>query len=165
MRNDENSNKLKESSRKYVKATLNIATNVVSRLMALKESNSKVFFGAMGSLVVVVILIVMMGGSSEKKLPSHVKTNITVGQTYELRSANTYEKTSKVKLVSVPGSLGAYDDTEAQDRNADCMLLPQGTKVKAMQLTYYKTVLFVQVEKLSGECTGRKGWLISTNLK
>jgi len=161
MSNDENSNESEEAS----KPKANALSNTISKLMALKESNPKVLYGVIAGLVV-VILVIMLSGGSENKLPANIKTNVAVGQSYELISANTYDKNSTVRLVAVPRSMAAYDDTEAADRIGDCKHMPQGTKVKVIKTQTSLTALqFVEVEMIAGECAGKKGWLISSNLR
>ncbi|KAF3983356.1 MAG: hypothetical protein HFP81_00945 [Methylococcales symbiont of Hymedesmia sp. n. MRB-2018] len=143
-------------------------SNVVSKVLQLKESNPKVLFGAIGALVVVILILMMSGGSSVKKGLTEFKVgNISIGQTYELRGVNNrYDVKSTIRLVSVPGSLAAYDDTEAEDRKGGCKHMPQGTKVKVTQVQKaFKTTQFAEVEMLAGECAGHKGWTFIHNLK
>ncbi len=146
------------------KAT-NAAGNVLAKIMEIKESNPKVFFGAIGGLVVVV-LVVMMTGGSNKNLPVTKMADLSIGQVYELKGVNTYDPAATVRLVAVPGSMAAYDDTEAADREGGCKHMPQGTKVKLVQIQKaFDKAKFVEVEMVEGECAGKKGWAVATNLK
>ncbi|KAF3977108.1 MAG: hypothetical protein HFP77_08905 [Methylococcales symbiont of Iophon sp. n. MRB-2018] len=160
MSDDKSSNK--------AKAVSNAISNAVSKVLELKESNPKVLFGAIGVLVVVILALMMSGGSSVKKSLTEFKIgNISIGQTYELRGVNNrYDVKATIRLVSVPGSLAAYDDTEAEDREGGCKHMPQGTKVKVIQIQKaFKTTKFAEVEMLAGECVGQKGWTLINNLK
>jgi hypothetical protein len=62
--------------------------------------------------------------------------------------------------------MAAYDDTESEDRVGGCKHMPQGTKVKILQIQQaFKTSKFAKVEMIEGDCAGQKGWTIITNLK
>jgi hypothetical protein len=144
--------------------TTNTAGNVLSKIMEIKESNPKVFFGAIGGLVVVV-LVVMMTGGSNKNLPVTKMASLSIGQVYTLKGVNTYDPAATIRLVAVPGSMAAYDDTEKGDREGGCKHMPQGTKVKLVQIQEaFGKAKFVEVEMINGECAGKKGWAVATNL-
>ncbi len=140
--------------------------NIASKVMALKESNPKVLYGAIGVLAFVVLGLMMMGGGDNKpSLPVAKVMNLAIGQTYALKGVNTYDPNATVRLVAVPGSIAAYDDTEEKDRKGECKHMPQGTKVKISQIQEaFGKVKFVEVEMLDGECAGKKGWTVSNNL-
>ncbi len=140
--------------------------NIASKVMALKESNPKVLYGAIGVLAFVVLGLMMMGGGDNKpSLPVAKVMNLAIGQTYALKGVNTYDPNATVRLVAVPGSIAAYDDTEEKDRKGECKHMPQGTKVKISQIQEaFGKVKFVEVEMLDGECAGKKGWTASNNL-
>ena len=171
MSNDENANESVESADESTNKTTekvneasNAAGNVISKIMEIKESNPKVFYGGIGGLVV-IILIMMMTGGNNKNLPVRKMANLSIGQTYELKGVNTYDPAAKIRLVAVPGSMAAYDDTEAEDRKGACKQMPQGTKVKLLQVQEaFGSAKFVEVEMIDGECAGKKGWAVSTNL-
>ena len=181
MSNDENANESVESVNdsdettkqttetagsvdKTANAASNAAGNVLSKLMEIKESNPKVFFGAIGGLVVIV-LIMMMTGGSKKNIPVTKMANLSIGQVYTLKGVNTYDPAATIRLVAVPGSMAAYDDTEKGDREGGCKHMPQGTKVKLVQIQEaFGKAKFVEVEMINGECAGKKGWAIATNL-
>ncbi|MGY6277625.1 hypothetical protein [Methylomonas sp. MgM2] len=146
----------------------NAAGNFLSTLLALKESNPKVFFGGIGA-VVVVLLIVIMSGGSDKKLPVYQAKALVPGQSYALKNPNSYDPSATVRLVSVPGSMAAYDDTEEADREGGCKHMPQNTPVKLIQTQNDSTdrdMVWAEVEMTgSGECQGKRGWTSSVNLQ
>lgn len=143
----------------------NTAGNLVANLLALKESNPKVFFGGVGAVALVLVAL-MFGGGSDAKLPVHQAKPIVVGQSYVLKSANAYDQQATIRLVAVPGSMAAYDDTEEADREG-CKHIPQGTPVKVVQSqdAYGKKDVFAEVEMTSGECQGKRGWALAINLQ
>lgn len=147
-------------------AAKNAAGNALNTLLALKESNPKVFYGGIGG-VVVLLLVVMMSGGSDNRLPVHKSTDIVSGQNYVLKGANASDPAATIRLVSVPGSMAAYDDTEEADRVGGCKHMPQGTPVKAIQTqdAYGKKDVFVEVEMTSGECQGKRGWALAINVQ
>ena len=108
--------------------------NIASKVMALKESNPKVLYGAIGALAFVVLGLMMMGGGDKPSLPVAKVMNLAIGQAYALKGVNTYDPNATVRLVAVPGSIAAYDDTEEKDRKGECKHMPQGTKVKISQI-------------------------------
>lgn len=154
------------SSNEAVESAKNAASNLVSSLLALKESNPKVFFGGIGAIAVVLLLLMMSGGS-DPKLPVHQSKPIVSGQNYVLKSANAYDPAATIRLVAVPGSMAAYDDTEEADREGACKHMPQGTPVKAIQSqdAYGKKDVFVEVEMTTGECEGKRGWALAIDLQ
>ena len=149
-----------------VDSAKNAAGNLLTTVLELKESNPKVFFGGIGAIVLLV-LILMMSGGSDSKLPVHQAKPIVVGQSYVLKGANAYDPQATIRLVAVPGSMAAYDDTEENDREGGCKHIQEGTPVKAVQSqdAYGKKDVFVEVEMLSGECAGKKGWALAINLQ
>lgn len=144
------------------------AANVVANLMQLKESNPKVFFGGIGGIAL-LLLVIMFSGGSDKKLPTHQLKPISIGQSYVLKSPNTYDSNATIRLVSVPGSMAAYDDTEENDRDGGCKHMPQNTPVKLIQSQVDgtdKNVVWVEIEvTAAGECQGRKAWTSAINLQ
>ncbi|QPK63436.1 hypothetical protein IVG45_22020 [Methylomonas sp. LL1] len=144
----------------------NAGSNLVAKLLELKESNPKVFFGGIGAVAVVFLFLVMSGGS-DPQLPVHQSKAIVPGQNYVLKSANAYDANATIRLVAVPGSMAAYDDTEEADRDGACKHMAQGTPVKAIQAqdAYGKKDVFVEVEMTSGECEGKKGWALAIDLQ
>jgi len=171
MSNDENANDSDESTSNTAEtgdnttaAASNAAGNVLSKILEIKESNPKVFFGGIGGLVLVILVVMMMGGG-KKNLPVKQMASLSIGQVYELKGVNTYDPAATIRLVPVPGSMAAYDDTEEEDRRGGCKHMPQGTKVKLVQVQEaFGKAKFVEVEMIEGECAGKKGWAIATNL-
>ncbi len=160
----EGASEVAEGASEVVEDTSNAEGNAVSKIMALKDSNPKVFFGGIAGLVIVV-LVMMMSGGDNKRLPVSKTVNLSIGQSYSLKGVNTYDPMATIRLVAVPGSIAAYDDTEDKDRGGECKHLPQGTKVKLLQVQQaFGKAKFVEVEILDGECAGRKGWAVSNNL-
>jgi len=187
--NDENSNDIKEAAEavketveevvETVKETVEDAvesvketvddieeSNAASKIMDLKESNPKVFFGAIAALVIVVLMFVM-GGGSDIPLPKQRQVNLSIGNTYTLKGVNTTSEDAKVRLVAIPGSVAAYDESDEDGKaDTDCKHIAQGTKVKLLQTQEaFGSATFVELEILgSDRCAGRKGWATSNNL-
>jgi len=138
--------------------------NLVASVLALRESNPKAFYGGIAG--VVLLLILMMSGGSDDNMPVHKSKAVVVGQNYVLKSANAYDPNATIRLVSVPGSMAAYDDTEENDREG-CKHIPDGTPVKVVQSqdAYGKKDVFVEVEMTAGDCEGKKGWALAINLQ
>lgn len=145
-----------------------VANGVIGSLLELKQSNPKVFFGGAGAIAVIFLFLVMSGGS-DPKLPVHQAKPIVPGQNYVLKSPNTYDPTATVRLVAVPGSMAAYDDTEEADREGSCKHMPQNTAVKLTQSQADSTdsnVVWVEVEMTgAGDCQGKRGWTSAINLQ
>ncbi|MBZ4203151.1 MAG: hypothetical protein LAC70_08480 [Methylovulum sp.] len=160
MSNDEKTNENLDAA----KAT---ASNMISSFMALKENNPKVFFGSIGGIAVILILIIMSGGSNTKTVKGPDIQNLAVGQRYILKSANAYDKDATVRLVSVPGAIAAYDDTEAADRSGACQHIIQGTPVSVVELqdAYGKKNTYSKVQIEEGECKGSSGWVLSVDVQ
>ncbi len=140
-------------------------SGAVAKIMALKESNPKVFFGAIGGLVIVILLIFMSGGSNNP-LPQPKQVNLVNGNTYTLKGVNSYGTNSKIRLVSVPGSIAAYDESEKEGNEGACKDMPEGTKVKLLSTQEaLGGAMFVELEILDAKgCEGRKGWATANNL-
>lgn len=149
-----------------VESAKNAAGNALNNFLALRESNPKVFFGAIVGVVVLLLLLIFTGGS-DKKLPVHQSKAVVLGQSYVLKGANAYDPQATVRLVAVPGSMAAYDDTEDADREGGCKHIKEGTPVKVVnsQDAYGKKDVFVEVEMTSGECEGKRGWALAVNLQ
>lgn len=163
----ENLNQPEEASPQPTqKPAANSGNNLVAKLLELKESNPKVFFGGIGAIALVFLFLVMSGGS-DPQLPAHQSKAIAPGQNYVLKSANAYDPSATIRLVGIPGSMAAYDDTEEADREGACKHMPQGTPVKAIQSqdAYGKKDVFVEVEMTTGECVGKRGWALAIDLQ
>ncbi|MDP2903613.1 MAG: hypothetical protein Q8N96_10995 [Methylovulum sp.] len=155
-----------ENAKEALDSAKNIANNLLSSVLSLKEKNPKVFFGAIGGVVVLLILIMTSGGGS-KSVSGPVIKNLAIGQRYVLKSANAYDKDATVRLVSVPGTIAAYDDTEEADRNGACQHMPQGTAVTVLELqeAYGKKNTYAKVQIEDGECKGNTGWALSVDVQ
>ena len=140
------------------------AESALSKALAIKESNPKLFFGAIGALVVIVLGFMMMGGDSKKPIPLAKVVDLSIGQTYSLKGVNSYDPDATVRLVEVPGSLAAYGEAEEGGKKP-CQHLPEGTKVKLIQVQEaFGKAKFAEVEIIGGECANKKGWAASSNL-
>ncbi|MFM8341475.1 MAG: hypothetical protein ACKN9F_04570, partial [Methylomonas sp.] len=84
----------------------NAVGNIVASVLALRESNPKVFYGGLGGIV--LLLVLLLSGGSDSKLVAHQSKPIVVGQNYVLKGANAYDPNATIRLVSVPGSMAAY---------------------------------------------------------
>lgn len=155
-----------ENAKEAVDSAKNVVNNLLSSILSLKEKNPKVFFGALGGIVALLVLMMMSGGGS-KTVSGPVIKNLAVGQRYVLRSANAYDKDSTVRLVSVPGTIAAYDDTEEADRTGACQHMPQGTAVSVLELqdAYGKKNAYAKVQIEEGECKGNAGWALSIDVQ
>jgi hypothetical protein len=142
------------------------ATNIVATVMELKQSNPKVFFGGIAA-VVVLILIVMSSGGNPEVLPSPAVKELVKGQSYVLKGANSFDANGKIRLVSIPGSVAAFDDSEEDPKEASCSHIIQGTPVKVTDFQDFagKKNAFANVEILSGACKGKKGWALSIDVQ
>ena len=165
MSNEQNENQTVEAT-VAVEAPKSAVSNILSTAMALKEKNPKVFFGAVGGVALLLIIMMMSGGSS-KTVSGPVLKNLAVGQRYVLKSANAYDKDATIRLVSVPGTIAAYDDTEEADRNGACQHMPQGTPVSVLELqdAYGKKNAYAKVQIEDGECKGNSGWALSIDVQ
>jgi len=165
MSNEENQNQAVENTA-LPEAPKSALNNIISTLMGLKAKNPIVFFGAVGGLVVLLIIIMLSGGDS-KTVSGPVIKNLAVGQQYVLKSANSYDKDATVRLVAVPGTISAYDDTEEADRNGACQHIPQGTPVTVLELqdAYGKKNAYSKVQIEEGECKGNSGWALSIDVQ
>jgi hypothetical protein len=179
MSNEENENKtaaedavnenqaVENTATVEVPATKGAGGNILATVLSLKESNPKVFFGAIGGVVVLILIMVMSGGGSSPTVSGPVLKNLVVGQRYVLKSANAYDPDATVRLVSVPGTIAAYDDTEAADRASACQHMPQGTPVTVLELqdAYGKKNTYAKVQFEEGECKGNSGWALSIDVQ
>ncbi|WP_027158214.1 hypothetical protein [Methylobacter luteus] len=164
---EENVNKIEENVNKSESSMKSVAGNLVSSILNLKEKNPKVFFGAIGGVVVLLIIIMASGGDSSSSVSGPAIKNLVVGQKYVLKSPNTYDKAATIRLVAVPGTIAAYDDTEEDDRTGVCKHMPQGTPVTVTDLQDFsgKKNAFAKVQMLEGECQGKDGWVLSINVQ
>ena len=139
--------------------------NAIASILSLKDKNPKVFYGAIAGIVV-VLLIMMMSGDEKPAISGPALANVVVGQSYVLKSPNTYVDDSSVRLTSVPGSMAAYDDTEKDDREG-CLHLTQGTPVTIKDLAdaFDMKNAFAKVVAETGKCAGKGGWVSVINIQ
>lgn len=160
MSDSENANQSANDAKK-------VASNMLATVLELKQSNPKVFFGSIGAVVVLILLVMNLGGDNGV-LPNKPAKDLVVGQNYILKNANSFDTNGRVRLVSVPGSMEAFDDTIDEDpKEASCKHLPQDTQVKALAFQDFagKKNAFVNVEILSGVCKGKKNWALAIDVQ
>ncbi|MDQ7089620.1 MAG: hypothetical protein Q9M50_03125 [Methylococcales bacterium] len=143
-------------------------SNLLSNIKDLKESNPKVFFGAIGGVVALIVIAIMMMSGGSKKMPHTSFKSLSVGQEYVLKGANSMEgQKSTVSMVGAPGAITAFDDTVEEGDKSVCKQQPEGTTVKVIKLQDFagKQGAFAQVEILAeGACQGKKGWILSIDI-
>ncbi len=150
-----------------LKAVAGPASNVLATVMKMKDEHPKLFFGVIGGVLVVIILLMTTGGRDSSPAAKLAIKELTAGQRYVLKSANAYDPLSTVRLVSTPGTIAAYDDTEAADRSGACQRMAQGTPVTALEFAdaYGKKNTYVKVRIEEGECKGNTGWALAIDVK
>ncbi len=154
-----------ESTADQVKNTVG---NALSSFISLKETNPKVFFGAIAGVAVLLVLIMSTGGNGSKPALSGPKLiNLAIGQRYSLKSANAYDPAATVRLVSTPGTISAYDDTEDADRNGVCQHMPQGTQVSVLEFAdaFGKQNAYAKVKVEDGDCKGNEAWALAIDIQ
>ena len=156
-----------ENAKQAIESTQKIVGNTLSLLKDLKEKNPKVFFGGIAGVTVLLLILMSSGGDNKPPLTGPSIKNLTIGQSYVLKSANSYDSASTVRLVSVPGALSAYDDSEEADRSGACQHMPQGTKVTALEFQDFagKKNAFVKVKMTEGECKDNEGWALAIDVQ
>ncbi len=148
--------------------TKETAGNALSSFLSLKETNPKVFFGAIGGVAVLLVLLMSSGGSGSKPALTGPKLiNLAIGQRYSLKSANAYDPAATVRLVSTPGAIAAYDDTEEADRNGACQHIPQGTQVSVLEFAdaFGKQNAYAKVRVEDGSCKGNEAWALAIDIQ
>lgn len=158
-----NEDKAKES----LDAAKNVLGNLTSAALNLKETKPKVFYGAVGGVALLILIAIFSGGESRPTVQQYAKKPLVVGQTYALKSPNSYDPNSTIRIVPAPGTLAAYDDTEEADRTGTCQHFPQGTKVKVLRLqdAFDTANSFAEVSIEGGECNGKTGWVLAIDLQ
>ncbi|NOQ36852.1 MAG: hypothetical protein GQ569_13320 [Methylococcaceae bacterium] len=163
--NTENTNNSEDTANTAAQA-MGGAGNALSKVMELKDSNPKVFFGAIGAVVVLLLIVMMSGGSSNKKLTQATFTKLTVGQQYTLKGANSASENATISIATVAGTVSAFDEDEVDPSAPNaCKQIPEGTSVKVIDLQKSLGVTYANVEILEGECQGKKGWALSIDIK
>ena len=154
-----------ESTTDQVKNTVG---NMFSSFLSLKETNPKVFFGAIAGVAALLVLMMSSGGNGSKPSLSGPKLiNLSVGQRYSLKSANAYDPSATVRLVSTPGAIASYDDTEDADRNGICQHMPQGTQVSVLDFAdaFGKQNAYAKVKVEDGDCKGTEAWALAIDIQ
>ena len=157
-----------EKVKQTVDTAKNTVGNLVSSFLSLKEKNPKVFFGAIGGVAVLLVLMMTMGGDGSKPtISGPALKDLSVGQRYVLKSANAYDPSATVRLVSTPGAIAAYDDTEEADRSGACQHIPQGTPVSVLGFSdaYGKQKTYAKVRIEDGECKGNEAWALAIDVQ
>jgi hypothetical protein len=157
-----------EKVEQTVETAKNTVGNLVSSFLSLKEKNPKVFFGAIGGVAILLVLMMTMGGDGSKPtISGPALKNLAVGQRYVLKSANAYDPSATVRLVSTPGAIAAYDDTEEADRSGACQHIPQGTPVSILDFAdaYGKQKAYAKVRVEEGECKGNEAWALAIDVQ
>ncbi|MCK5897610.1 MAG: hypothetical protein KAG06_00895 [Methylococcales bacterium] len=149
-------------------ASVDQANKLLDNAMGLKESNPKVFFGAIAALAVVVLIVIMMSSGSKNTVPHTTLKTLTIGQQYSLKGANSLGGNGSISMVANPDTVSAFDDSQEKGVKSPCKQQPEGTVVKVLDLTDYvgKKNSIAQIEILSdGECKGRKGWTLVVDIQ
>jgi hypothetical protein len=156
-----------EKTKPSLDTAKNLLGNLTSTALNLKETKPKVFYGAVGGVALLILIAVFSGGESRPTVQQYSKKALVVGQTYTLKSPNSYDPNSTIRIVPAPGTLAAYDDTEEADRTGTCQHFPQGTKVKVLRLqdAFDTANSFAEVSIEGGECNGKTGWVLSIDLQ
>jgi hypothetical protein len=180
MSNEENENNSSEqinnNEPKAAEQVQNKLGNFIAIMLDLKENKPKVFYGLVGGVILVLLFVMMSGDGGTKSVTTENKLkNIAVGQQYVLKSANTYDEAATIRLVSDPGEIKAFDDTEETDRkdsvkdgvNTTCQHIKQGTPVTVLKLTdaYGTKNAFAEVQIIDGPCKGKTGWALSIDIQ
>lgn len=164
---NETTEQVSEQTEKVINNSVKMASNFLASILKLKEEKPKLFYGAVGGFAL-LILVVMFSGGSSSTISAPPEKNLVIGQRYVLESSNAYDKAATVRLVAVPGTLAAYDDTEEDDRMGDCKHMPNGTPITILgfQDAYGKQNTFANIQiETEGACKGRTAWTLSINIK
>ncbi|WP_404361198.1 hypothetical protein [Methylotuvimicrobium sp. KM1] len=156
-----------KSSEDKAESIKKMAGGFLSSALKLKDEKPKIFYGAVGG-VVVLLGIMMFGGGSGSSVSGPVMKNLVIGQKYVLQGPNAYDKNSTIRLVAVPGTIAAYDDTEEDDRVGGCKHMAPGTPVTILgfQDAFGKKNAFVNIKiEAEGECQGKTAWTNSINVQ
>ncbi len=157
-----------EKVKQTVDTAKNTIGNLVSSFLSLKEKNPKVFYGSIGGAAILLVLMMSMGGDGSKPtISGPALKDLAVGQRYVLKSANAYDPSATVRLVSTPGAIAAYDDTEEADRSGACQHIPQGTPVTVLGFSdaYGKQKAYAKVRVEDGECKGNEAWALAIDVQ
>jgi hypothetical protein len=160
MSNEDNVNKTVDS----LKTTV---INQLGAFMALKEKNPKAFYGILIAVALPILILMMSGGEPKPSVSGPSIKDLAIGQKYSLKAPNTVDPSATVRLVPVPGTLAAYDDSEEEDRKAPCQHMPIGTPVEVMEFSDFggNKKMFVKVKVVDGECKDKDGWVLAIDVQ
>lgn len=158
---------VKESVEESVEEVQQAVSGGLSSVLALKESNPKVFFGGIGLLLAVVLLLAMSGGEETPVVSGKQAVNLAIGKQYILKSPNSYDDKATIQLLPVPGTIAAYDDGASEEDKNPCKAIVQGTHVSVMnfQDAFGKKNTFAQVKIEEGVCKDKDGWVLAVDLE
>ncbi len=141
--------------------------NQIAAFMGLKEKNPKLFYGILAIFLIPLLILMMSGGDSKPQVTGPTVKELQVGQKYQLKAPNVVDSTATIRLVPVPGTLAAYDDSEEEDRKAVCQHFPQATPVEVMEFSDFggNRKMFVKVKILQGECKDKDGWVLAIDVQ
>jgi hypothetical protein len=160
-----------ENLNKSVGSAKTIVSNQLAAFMGLKGKNPKLFYGIIAVVVLPLLFMMFGGGESTTPVSGPTIKDLAIGQKYVLKSPNTVDQDAKIRLVPVPGTLAAYDDTEEEDRKDTkentCQHMPQGTPVEVMEFSdaYGKKKMFVKVKVIEGACKDKDGWVLAIDVQ
>lgn len=155
-----------ESLNKTADSAKSAVSDKIAAFMSLKEKNPKAFYGIIITLVLPILILMFSGGESNTVSGPTIK-DLAIGQKYVLKSPNTVDPSATIRLVAVPGTLAAYDDSEEEDRKAVCQHMPQSTPVEVMEFSDFggNKKMFVKVKVLNGECKDKDGWVLAIDVQ
>jgi hypothetical protein len=160
MSNEDNVNKAVDSLKTTISSQLTV-------FMGLKEKNPKAFYGILIAVFLPLLILMMSGGGSKNTVSGPTVKDLAIGQKYALKAPNTVDPSATVRLVPVPGTLAAYDDSEEDDRKAPCQHMPIGTPVEVMEFSDFggNKKMFVKVKVLDGDCKDKDGWVLAIDVQ
>ncbi len=156
-----------QTENKNAAAAKNAVGEKIAAFMGLKDSNPKLFYGILAVVFLPILILMFSGGGESTSVSGPTIKQLAIGQKYSLKSPNVVDQAAQIRLVPVPGTLAAYDDTEEKDRNEACQHMPQNTPVEVMEFSdaYGKQKMFVKVKVLEGECKDKDGWVLAIDVQ
>lgn len=156
-----------QNDKKSVAVSASAITEKLSGFLELKQNNPKLFYGIIAVVVLPILFMMVGGGGESAKVSGPTIKELSIGQKYALKSPNTVDPSATIRLVPVPGTLAAYDDSEEKDRTEPCQHMPQNTPVEVMEFSdaYGKPKMFVKVKVLEGECKDKDGWVLAIDVQ
>ncbi|MBM3413252.1 MAG: hypothetical protein FJY19_07775 [Bacteroidetes bacterium] len=141
--------------------------NHIATFLGLKEKNPKLFYGIIAVIGIPLLLIMFSGGESRPTVSGPTVKDLAVGQKYVLKAPNAVDANATVRLVTAPGELAAYDDSEEADRKGTCQHMPQSTPVEVLEFSGFGGMQkkFVKVKVMDGECKDKTGWVLDIDVQ